>query len=237
METEHGDLGLGSSAKKPPLSNLGKSLCSNTANQSAQKLADKIYVHADGHIGLAKARLDYIHTKTSLDAVEAKRDQLPDNIVTIFDSGLEHMQDQPAGQGKIAVRAIAAASFEAHDDVRPAIPSIRTMLRSMDAIETRSGEDIIGATRGFLLASNTEPRELMAFHPSFLYYIGQRYNKTIHRASLEIKTRRPRLGSQDMPELPSDMSPNKLVQSPPMQATEEEPVRRFIVRKGTQAWQ
>ncbi|KAF1840464.1 tol protein [Cucurbitaria berberidis CBS 394.84] len=180
LEREHGDLGLGSSARKPPLSPLGKSLISKTASKSVQIHANEVYDSAGEHIGLAKARLDLIHNMNSLDGIETRRDQLPANIVTIFDFGLKRIEGQPPKQSDIALKAIAAASVHIKG---VDIPELRARLQNYGAAETRSGEDILEATRGFLLGTiRDDPQKLAAYHQSFFYYIAERYHQGIHQS-------------------------------------------------------
>ena len=233
LEIEHGDLGLGSTAKKPPLSDLGKSLMSNTASKSAQVHAEKIFDSAEQHIGLAKARLDSIHSMASLENVETRLDQLPTNIIAMFDAGLKHVDGQLAGQCAITVKAIAAASFSIHGED---IPDFREILRNV-GVHTRSGEDIIEASRGFLLASDDTPRKLSVFHPSFFYYAAQQYNQAIHYASVEVKPVRARIEAQRISKFPKEDLPNNFPQSTSPQPIEEAPFQPFITRKGTRAWQ
>ncbi|KAF1946297.1 hypothetical protein EJ02DRAFT_249210 [Clathrospora elynae] len=225
LEREHGNLGLGSSARKPPLSPLGKSLVSKTV----QKHADEVCIDAVGHIGMAKARLDLIHTMDSLDGIESRRDQLPTNIVTMFDFGLKRIETQPAGQADIALKAIAAAATGVGG---VEIPALREKLQRLCATEVRSGEEILEMTRGFLLFSTreTQSMRLAAFHQSFFYYIRERYNQAIHRASLQINPPRPLFPPQ-ITGSPADITPNRLVRSI------TQPVNPFMLRKGTRIWE
>ncbi|KAF1837497.1 hypothetical protein BDW02DRAFT_518807 [Decorospora gaudefroyi] len=225
LEREHGDLGLGSSARKPPLSPLGRSLISNTASKSVQKHAEDVYEAAGGHIGMAKARLDLIHTMDSLEGIESRRDQLPANIITMFDAGLKRIEIQPSDQRDIALKAIAAAAA----DIRGVeVPVLREMLRNADI---RSGEDVLECSKGFLLTSthDTPSLRLTAFHQSFFRYISERYNQEIHRASMQINPARPRFAPREIGS-PADITPQKLARSI------TQPVHPFIPRKDTRNW-
>ncbi|KAJ4372491.1 hypothetical protein N0V83_004265 [Neocucurbitaria cava] len=234
LEREHGDLGLGSSARKPPLSPLGKSLISEKASKPIQVQVNDIYDSAGGHIGLAKARLDLIHTMESLDGIETRRDQLPANIITIFDSGLKRIERQPLAQCDMALNAIAAALTHIKG---VGVPELRERLHNRGAAETRSGEDILEATRGFLEGSPIgRPQKLAAYHHSFFTYIAERYHVGIHRASQQINRPRVPFENQNISESPAEVTPHKLARSATLQIIEEEPVEPFIIRKGTRPW-
>lgn len=234
LEREHGDLGLGSSARKPPLSPLGKSLISKTASKSIQIHANEVYDSAGGHIGLAKARLDLIHSMGSLEGIETRRDQLPVNIVTMFDFGLKRIENQPTSQCDIALKSIAAASINIKG---VEIPELREILKIFGAAETRSGEDILEATRGFLLGTTRDdPQRIAVYHHSFFFYIAERYHRGIHRASLQINPPRARFEPQNVSESPAKVTPHKMARSNTMQMIKEEPRQPFMLRKGTRAW-
>ncbi|KAF2132543.1 hypothetical protein P153DRAFT_308924 [Dothidotthia symphoricarpi CBS 119687] len=252
LEREHGDLGLGSSAHKPPLSTFGKSIRSTTSN-SIQKHVDNVLDYSYGHIGLAKARLDLIHEAGSLDGLEMRRDQLPANIVTLFDLGLKRIEAQTATQRDVAVKALAAA---ARSDDGISIPELRELLHMLGTERTRSGEEIVEAARGFLLATTRDdPQRLTVFHQSFLYYVEQRYHRAIHRASMQVDAsvfssptspapeisdaaNKVRFEPQTVSEQPTKVTPYKLSRTTTiMQTIDETPARAIIFRKGTQAWQ
>jgi hypothetical protein len=228
LELEHGDLGLGSSAWKPPLSPLGKSLTSSSASRSIQKHADDVYEAAAGHIGMAKARLDYIHTMDSLGGIESRRDQLPTNIVTMFDSGLKSIEKNTTGQSDIALKVLAAAATDYRGEE---VSTIRGILRDLHAITIRSGEDMLEACRGFLVTStcDTASLRLAPFHDSFFRYIAERYNQNIHRASMQINPPRARLA---IPEIgsPATVTHHRLIRSV------TQPLQPFITRKDTRDW-
>jgi len=225
LEREHGDLGLGSSARKPPLSPLGQILTSRTASKSVQKYMEEVIDAAGGNISMAKARLDLIHTMETLDDLEARRDQLPANIVTMFDSSLKRIETQPDNQHEMALKAIAAAATDIRGEE---VPIIREILHKLDI---RSGEDILEATRGFLLSTptDTESLRLAAFHPSFFRYITERYHQAIHRASQQIHIPKPSFHRQELGP-PNPITPYTLSRSI------TQPLQPFIIRKDTRDW-
>jgi hypothetical protein len=233
LEREHGDLGLGSSARKPPLSPLGKALVSKTASKSVQKHANDVLDSAGGHIGMAKARLDLIHNMESLEGIETRRDQLPANIVTMFDSGIKRIEMQPKPGSEIALYAIAAASSDIQGI---SIPALRAKLVHIGAAETRSGEDVLEATKGFLLGTlRDDPQKVAVFHPSFYFYIAERYNQAIHRASLLVNRTPPRFEPQDVPGTPGKATPSEIAKSATMPVVDGE-LPKFFSRKNTREW-
>lgn len=235
LEREHGDLGLGSSSDKPPLSPLGVSLKSGN---SVEKHANGVFDDAGGNIGLARARLDLIHRADSLDSIETRRDQLPPNIVDLFDSGLKSIEQQPPGSRDIALGAIARAASHI-GGVR--IPELRDELLGLGIEETRSGEDVLEAAKGWLLATTKDnPQRLAVYHQSFYLYIAERYNQAIHRASIQLEQPRVRFEPQNVSEEPAEITPRRLARSTTMQVIKEDssqPFQPFLMRKGTRAWQ
>jgi hypothetical protein len=228
LELEHGNLGLGSSARKPPLSPLGKSLLSKSASKSVQKQADDVYEAAAGHIGMAKARLDFIHIMTTLEGMESRRDQLPTNIVTMYDSALKFVEKQPNGQSDIALKVLAAT---ATDSRGVEVPILREVLSDLHALEVRSGEDMLEACRGFLVTStcDTKGLRLASFHDSFFRYVVERYNQNIYRASMQINPPRARFANPEIGS-PATVTHHKLVRSI------TQPIQPFITRKDTRDW-
>ncbi|KAI1515361.1 Tol protein [Pyrenophora tritici-repentis] len=225
LEREHGDLGLDSPARKPPLSPLGQVLTSKIASKSVQKYMEEIVDAAGGNVSLAKARLDLLHTMETLDDLEARRDQLPTNIVAMFESGLKRIETQPGNQHEIALKALGAAAT----DIRGAeVPVLREKLQKFDI---RSGEDILEAVRGFLLSTptDTESLRLAAFHLSFFRYITERYHQGIHHASQQIEIPKPSFYPQEIG-TPSPVTPYTLSRSI------TQPIQPFIIRKDTRDW-
>lgn len=110
LEREHGDLGLNSSARKPPLSVLGEILLSNQDPRPIQTLVDDIAAFSYENIAIARARLDLVHEMDSIESLHARKEQLPATIVTLFDLGLKGIEAQPENQRNIALKAIAAAA-------------------------------------------------------------------------------------------------------------------------------
>lgn len=251
LEREHGDLGLGSSASKPPLSTLGESLISNQDARPIRKYVDDIVEFSYGNIGIAKARLDLVHEMESLEGLETKRDQLAAPVVALFDLGMKQIEAQPAQQRDVALKAIAAAART--DDGIP-IPELRQLLKMLCGTDPRSGEELLEATRGWLVDIQGDPLRLQVYNVNFLYYVEQRYHRAIHRSSLQIKSsvRHKRamfnLHGPDAPDAarfepqnvfgpPGRVTTSKIARTATAMASiQEAPAQAFIVRKGTRAW-
>jgi len=182
LEREHGDLGLKSSARKPPQSALGESLLSSQESRPIQALVERIAANSYGNIGIARARLDLVHETESCEDLDARKEQLPAPIVALFDCGLERILAQPKQQREIALKAIAAA---ARYDDGEAIEDLLDQLRDFDISGIRSGEEIVEATKGWLVDIMVEgPQRLKLYNKNFLFYVEQRYHRTIHRSSI-----------------------------------------------------
>ncbi|KAH8733000.1 hypothetical protein GQ44DRAFT_734902 [Phaeosphaeriaceae sp. PMI808] len=234
LEREHGDLGFNSTARKPPLSPLGKSLMSYEASQTVQKHADDIFEYSYGNIGIAKARLDLLHGMESLDMLETRKDQLPATIVTLFDMAIKRIEAQHACQRDIALKALAASANSVYG---VSIPSLRGQLESPDTPEIRSGEEILEATKGLLIGTlYDDPQKLTVFNQNLTYYVTQRYHRSIHRASVQLETKL-RFEPQNLSTTPTRVTAHKLERSVTgLQSIYEAPIQPFLIRKGTRAW-
>lgn len=235
LEREHGDLGLGSSARKPPLSPLGKSLSLDTASKSIQKHADDVFEFSYGHIGIAKARLDVLHEMESLDKLETRKDELPSSIVALFNAGLKHINAQDAGQRKLALHALAAA---AKIDIGLSVRDLRDKVEDLAGTKTRSGEEILEATQGFLMTiTEGTLQNLTVFNQNLLYYVEQRYHTDLHRASVQLNAPRARWEPQNIPETPTRVTPGNIARSVTgLPTIAESPPPRMIIKRGTRVW-
>lgn len=255
LEREHGDLGLGSTARKPPLSSLGLSIRKNKNPNTARDIADKILGLALGHVGFAKARLDLVHEAHSVEDVFRLRYQLPSNIVSMLDAGMEAIIAQKWDRRELSLMAIAASARN-RDLTGLPVPQMQELIHQTTMIETRSGEDMIEAARGFLSASlSGDPQELFAFHETFLFYVVERYCESLHYASLAlakpISHRKPssyheipadqdtkvRFEPQTVSEEPAAITQYRLKRTvTTMETVTEVPSVPYVIRKGTRAW-
>jgi hypothetical protein len=253
LEREHGDLGLNSSARKPPLSHLGEQIMLNQASRPIQAVIDDIVERSYNNIGIAKARLDMIHEMESLESLDAKKDQLPTSVTALFDFGLQQIEALPARQRDMALKSIAAAGRGVEGFQ---IPGLRALLDFLGVDGVRSGEEIVEAARGWLhVSSKGDPQSLLVYNMNFMYYVQQRYHKGLHRSSVQIDSHevqrraalydaedndRPnavRFEPQTMSETPAAVTTYKLTRTvTAMPAIEEAPAQPFLVRKGTIVW-
>jgi hypothetical protein len=254
LEREHGDLGLGSSAKKPPLSYLGENLLAHQDPKFVQTLVDDITAFSYENIGIARARLDLVHEAESVESLQARKDQLPPTIVALFDYGLKFIEAQPEIQREIALKAIAMAAKSGEGTT---IEELRGILEMLGLPRLRSGEEIVEATRGWLVDSLRDgPQRLKIYNTNFTFYVEQRYHRAIHRSSLQIESKRRRstawtdLDAQQSastarfepqnvfggPKKVNSFKLGRASTTATMPAIEEAPMYPFIVRKGTLAW-
>lgn len=253
LEREHGDLGLHSSARKPPLSRLGEQLLLKHASRPIQTVIDDIVEWSYNNISIAKARLDLVHEMESLESLDAKKDQLPTTVTALFDFGLQQIEALPARQCDMALKSIAAAGRDVDGSE---IPSLRSLLEFLGVQGVRSGEEIVEAARGWLHVSSVgDPPSLLVYNMNFLYYVQQRYHQGLHRSSVQINSHmqqrrgalhdadfddRPnavRFEPQNVSETPAKVTAYKLTRTvTAMPAIEEAPAQPFLIRKGTIAW-
>lgn len=252
LEREHGDLGLHSPIRKPPLSRLGESLILNQSIRSIRTIVNDIVEASYGNIAIAKARLDLIHEMGSLEGLDAKKDQLPTTVTALFDYGLQRIETLPIKQRDIAFKAIASAGRSISGSQ---IPDLRGLLQFLGISGIRSGEEIVEAANGWLVVSSRDdPQSLEVYNTNFLYYVQQRYHQALHRSSVQIDShfRRKRavfdeettgwsdpvrFEPQHISEEPGAITPYKLARTmTTMPAIDETPIQQSIVRKGTVAW-
>ncbi|KAF2801732.1 uncharacterized protein BDZ99DRAFT_455882 [Mytilinidion resinicola] len=178
LEKEHGDFGLKSPCHdKPPLSSLGALILRNQDGNTPQTLLERILDQAEGNIGIAKLRLDNVHNAQSLEDVESIGDRLPPNIVFQFDTAIRNIEAQPASQGDLGLRAIAAAA-ENNAGV-PAANVERWLRPKLSKFPPRSVEDVLQAANGFLISANIEEENIRLYHTSFFMYVAQNYNASL----------------------------------------------------------
>lgn len=128
-------------------------------------------------------------------------------------------------------------------------------LRELEIPGLRSGEEIVEATRGWLVDTMVDgPQRLKVYNRNFMYYVEQRYYRALHRSSIQIESisRRNsnfpepntqqlastvRFEPQNVFEKPQRINSYKLARTvTTMPAIDEAPAQAFIIRKGTIAW-
>ncbi|KAF2679353.1 hypothetical protein K458DRAFT_394047 [Lentithecium fluviatile CBS 122367] len=252
LEREHGDLGLGSSARKPPLSALGLSFRNDHLGR-AQATVDEIHDRANGHIGLAKARLDLVHAAQSVEEARQYRYQLPSNIVSMYEAAIKAVEAQSPHQRDLGLKVIAAAGRQPNG---VSVRRIQELLPTSLAAKLRSGEDILEAAKGFLAATTRSDNPHLAFfHKAFYKFVTQRYNESLQNAISELardnlpKTdnsyrEAPMMGKPEVrfepgtiTKEPAQITPDRLKRTVTlMEKVDEGPSRAYILRQGTRAW-
>ena len=174
---------------KPPLSSRGKELRQRHGDD-AQRHLESIVFKAFGNVGIAKLRLDLVHSAQSLEAVEVVSDRLPGNIIALFDAGIQRLEKQPDAQRELGLCAIAAAvhSYEG-------VP-FATLERWVHEATSKSGavkipphtlEDVLQAAQGFLVVSSEVDRVIRHYHDSFYLYASEDYNESLLWARSQLR--------------------------------------------------
>ncbi|KAF4846806.1 hypothetical protein CGCSCA4_v005768 [Colletotrichum siamense] len=113
LETQHGDLGLGSSTpeKLPPHSRLGRQLAATENRIALTELQGKVVRQAERNVSLARLRLDNEHQAQSAESVFSPlADVLPVNIVGFFRAGMRRVEEQPPERRDLGFKVIAAVT-------------------------------------------------------------------------------------------------------------------------------
>jgi hypothetical protein len=247
LEREHGDLGLGSSARKPPLSALGSLL--HDFPGSASRIVDEIVDLVDGHIGLARARLDAVHEAKPAEELQRGelqlfRHQLPSNIVDLYAAAVTAIERQSSQHRDLGLKAIAASS---QDIGGVSVLHLRDVLNTSVATRLRSGEDILQAARGFLVATPYgDTQKMFAFHRTFRQFVLDAYSISIHKAYLDLQcdvlasealthhiAAHPE--SLNLSENPKNMT-NLERTDTKLRTADQVPSRTYVVRSGTRRW-
>jgi hypothetical protein len=193
LEKEHGDLGLQSlNDTKPPLSSRGKEL-RRRHGDGAQRRLDWIVLKAFGNVGIAKLRLDLVHSVQYLEAIDVVGDRLPGNIIALFDAGIQRLEKQPDAQRELGLCAIAAAVHNFKG-----VP-FATLERWVYEATSKSGavkipphtlEDVLQAAQGFLVVSSAVDRVVRHYHDHFHLYASEDYNESLLWARSQLRFNR-----------------------------------------------
>lgn len=251
LEREHGDIGLHSPARKPPLSSLGLSIRKNKNPRLAQEIVSEIQRLADGHVGICKARLDFVNELQSVEEWQQRRYQLPSNIVSMLNAAVQAVEKQSSLQQHLGLQSIAAAG-RADWPEGIEIPLLRQLLKDCGGQEVRSGEDILRAARGLLHAPvGDEIQSIIPFNETFHEYVFHDYNEKVFEAGQklpyavesdvsdvsEVKRDTVRFEPQTITEEPGEITPFKLHRSvTTVESNHDAIIPRYIVRQGTRAW-
>ncbi|KAI5928599.1 hypothetical protein F4810DRAFT_644354 [Camillea tinctor] len=191
LENNHGDLGLDSRAfTKPPLSRLGKELKKKRNRGKLKELMDEIEFKSWGNISIARLRLEIVHEMSSADEIVAG-DRLPRSITAIFDAGIRKIEQQPESEREVGLKAIAAmAHFEYEQGVDFEVLQRLLRLTSRHSSHShmlpRSLEEILQATKGFLVVENLDECPFRAYNQAFHTYARDNYNESLLWAYAEL---------------------------------------------------
>ncbi|KAI1492176.1 hypothetical protein F5X96DRAFT_692076 [Biscogniauxia mediterranea] len=191
LENNHGDLGLDSGVSlKPPLSRLGKELNKKRNRDKLEELMGEIEFQSWGNISIARLRLEIVHEMSTTDEIVAA-DRLPRSITAVFDAGIRRIEQQPGSEREVGLKAIAAmAHFEYEQGVDFEV--LQRLLRltsrhsSHPHMLPRSLEEILQATKGFLVVDNLDECPFRAYNQAFHTYARDNYNESLLWAYAEL---------------------------------------------------
>ncbi|KAI1502242.1 hypothetical protein F5X99DRAFT_427391 [Biscogniauxia marginata] len=191
LESNHGDLGLNSIASaKPPLSGLGKAFNKRRNRDKLKELIDEIEFQSWSNIAMARLRLEIVHEMSTPDEIVVA-DRLPRSIAAIFDAGIRQIEQQPESEREVGLKAIAAMShFEYEQGVDFDI--LQRLLRRTSrqsprlSMLPRSLEEILQATKGFLIVENLDECPFKAYNEAFHTYARDNYNESLLWAHAEL---------------------------------------------------
>lgn len=204
IQQEHGDVGLDSLSTLEGSETLSPSFTSSLGiqmwrshNGMAERVVRDIVDRAQGNTALAHKRLELLHSAWSVDAFLAPRDRLPATIVDMFDAGLRGVEAQGHRERTLGLQAIAIVGRS--DNGVPFADFQRLAQRCGEQDQDEGGgvldngnpverfnlEDVLHAAKGLVIGQTDRWRgpRLMAFHPDFYLYCGQRYREAIVRAN------------------------------------------------------
>ena len=153
------------------------------SEDTTQKLALFIAINSSGNIAIAKIWLEEIYNSNSLEDATNPSDGLPRGIIALFDAGIRHIERQDPVIRDLALMAVAAAGG---DDIgvplsllgrwmRDAVSRLKHLARA----PPRSLEEILQATKGFLVMQLTAECHIASYSPAFSSYVRENYNDSL----------------------------------------------------------
>ena len=198
LEREHGDLGLGSSACKPPLSSFGAAFRRARSGEAGQDWVQDVFEIANGSVVQAKLALDRIHNAPSPDAINFSPSRMPANVQALFNIALKDIERRPPGQRELALKSIAAVGKVGDEDTGLPLSRLAGLLKGRPYTTTstrvppRSAEDIVNATNGYLRLD--APRDgqteynVVAFNRLFFQFANEDYHDELVMANSLLRT-------------------------------------------------
>ncbi|KAK9772237.1 putative AAA+ ATPase domain-containing protein [Seiridium cardinale] len=185
LETEHGDMGLNSTAlDKPPLSRLGYALLNSRRHHAAQWLRDHITNLADCNIALARLRIDIAHENMSaIEEAEALPGGLPYAVTAFFDAVINGIQVQEEFDSGLGLKTLAlwADGAESEDELVEQLVSLGGVAESECTIDR-----ILYATRGCLMVGKLEDKPILPYSYTFRTYVTGGYCGVVDKVRVEL---------------------------------------------------
>ncbi|KAF2855716.1 hypothetical protein T440DRAFT_386062 [Plenodomus tracheiphilus IPT5] len=189
LEREHGDLGLGSDAHKPPLSSFGIAFRKAKSGATGRQWVQEIYESVNGSVVQAKLALDRIHIAPSPSAVNFSPNRIPANVQAFLHAAIEAIEHQPASQRELALKSIAAVGKQGNEDVGITLSRLAGLLKgrpyraSTASVPPRSAEDVLASAKGYLRLMppgyDEEEHTIVAFNRVLSRYANEDYNDNL----------------------------------------------------------
>lgn len=198
LEREHGELGLGSDAHKPPLSSFGIAFRKAKTGIAGRKWVQEIYESVNGSVVQTKLALDRIHSAPSPDAITFSPNRIPANVQALLHAAIKDIEKQPTSQRDLALKSIAAVGKQGEEDVGITLSRLAGLLKgrphisSKAGVPPRSAEDIFASTKGYLRLMPPGYDEveyaIVAFNRVLFRYANEDYNDALVMANSQLRT-------------------------------------------------
>lgn len=198
LEREHGDLGLGSDAHKPPLSSFGVAFRKEKSGTAGRQWLQEVYEIVNGSVVQAKLALDRIHSAPSPSAVNLSPNRIPANVQALLHAAMKDIEKQPASQRELALKSIAAVGKQGNEDVGITLSRLAGLLKgrphvsSATSVPPRSAEDVLASAKGYLRLMPPGYDEveytIVAFNRALFRYVNEDYNDNLLMANSQLRT-------------------------------------------------
>ncbi|KAI4600505.1 hypothetical protein KJ359_000860 [Pestalotiopsis sp. 9143b] len=191
LETEHGDLGLGSGAvDPPPLSQFGAALLNSRRPLPAEWLRDHIASLADHNVALARLRVDIVHENmATIQDAEAMPGGLPSALIVLFDAEIRGVMGQSREDADLGIRALALwAEGAKTEQGEQELQELLDQLEATGLVEEGActAERVLHATRGLLMVAKLESRPIVAYSYTFRTYVTGGYCAVVDSMRAEL---------------------------------------------------
>ncbi|KAI8942581.1 hypothetical protein NX059_000639 [Plenodomus lindquistii] len=198
LEREHGDLGLRSGTRKPPLSSFGMAFRRTMSGTAGRKWVQQIYENVNGSILQAKLALDRTHNASSPDGFNFSPNRIPANVQGLFQSAIKTIESQSTSQHELALKSIAAVGKQGNGNTGITVSRLAALLKGRNHVPSESDvpphstEDILLANKGYLTL--VPPRYdgeegTVAICDGVLFrYVNEDYNDKLVMADSQLRT-------------------------------------------------